>query len=301
MIFKDYYKILGLETNKVNSDEIKIAFREQAKKYHPDVNTGKASTEERFKDINEAYKVLSNASSKRKYDRMWNHHVGRKLANKTYEESKRDKDSVFSDFFNMFFGAPLEENKEEIKTVKKKVPVKGDNIETEINVGIEDAYFGTEKKISLRTVAGKMKTFSVKIPSGIRDGEKIRLLGQGKQGQNGGKNGDMFIKININENEKFKLKGYDIVTDLFLTPWEAALGKRVNVDSIDDTVSLYVPPGIQSGEKVRIPQKGYKDGRGGRGDLIAEVKTVVPKKLTEDERELFEKLKNISEFNPRRK
>lgn len=145
-----------------------------------------------------------------------------------------------------------------------------------------------------------MKTFSVKIPSGIRDGEKIRLLGQGKQGQNGGKNGDMFIRININENNKFKLEGYDIVTDLFLTPWEAALGKRVSIDSIDDTVSLYVPPGIQSGEKVRIPQKGYKDGRGSRGDLIAEVKTVVPKKLTEDEKELFEKLKNISNFNPRR-
>lgn len=145
-----------------------------------------------------------------------------------------------------------------------------------------------------------MKTFSVKIPSGIRDGEKIRLLGQGKQGQNGGRNGDMFIRININENNKFKLEGYDIVTDLFLTPWEAALGKRVSIDSIDDTVSLYVPPGIQSGEKVRIPQKGYKDGRGSRGDLIAEVKTVVPKKLTEDEKELFEKLKNISDFNPRR-
>ncbi len=145
-----------------------------------------------------------------------------------------------------------------------------------------------------------MKTFSVKIPSGIRDGEKIRLLGQGKQGQNGGRNGDMFIRININENNKFKLEGYDIVTDLFLTPWEAALGKRVSIDSIDDTVSLYVPPGIQSGEKVRIPQKGYKDGRGSRGDLIAEVKTVVPKKLTEDEKELFEKLKSISDFNPRR-
>lgn len=110
----------------------------------------------------------------------------------------------------------------------------------------------------------------------------------------------MFIRININENNKFKLEGYDIVTDLFLTPWEAALGKRVSIESIDDTVSLYVPPGIQSGEKVRIPQKGYKDGRGSRGDLIAEVKTVVPKKLTEDEKELFEKLKNISNFNPRR-
>ena len=144
-----------------------------------------------------------------------------------------------------------------------------------------------------------MKTFSVKIPSGIRDGEKVRLLGQGKQGQNGGKNGDMFIKINIQNNDKFRLQGYDIVTDLYLTPWEAALGKRVNIDSIEDPISIYVPPGIQSSEKVKIPQKGYKDGRGSRGDLIAEVKTVVPKKLTEEEKELFEQLKSISKFNPR--
>ena len=144
-----------------------------------------------------------------------------------------------------------------------------------------------------------MKTFSVKIPSGIRDGEKVRLLGQGKQGQNGGKNGDMFIKINIQNNDKFRLQGYDIVTDLYLTPWEAALGKRVNIEAIDDMVSLYVPPGIQSGEKIKIPQKGYKDGRGSRGDLIAEVKTVVPKKLTEEEKELFKQLKSISKFNPR--
>ena len=300
MIFKNYYKILGLETNKVNNEDIKIAFREQAKKYHPDVNGGDYKTEERFKDINEAYRVLSNPSSKRKYDRMWNRHVGSKMK-QDYEESARQNGSVFSDFFNMFFGTSDNENIEEKPKAKskKKTPVKGENVETEIDVGIEDAYYGTEKKISLRTVSGKMKTFSVKIPEGIRDGEKIRLLGQGKSGQNGGKNGDLFIKINIQNNNKFKLEGYDIVTDLFLSPWEAALGKRVNIDAIDDTISLYVPPGIQSGEKVKIPQKGYKDGRGSRGDLIAEVKTVVPKKLSEDEKELFEKLKVISNFNPR--
>jgi curved DNA-binding protein len=98
---------------------------------------------------------------------------------------------------------------------------------------------------------------------------------------------------------KFKLDGYDIITDLYLTPWEAALGKRVSVSSIEDTVSVYVPPGIQSGERIRIPKKGYKDGISSRGDLVAEVKTVVPKKLTDEEKELFEKLKNISNFKPR--
>ena len=144
-----------------------------------------------------------------------------------------------------------------------------------------------------------MKTFSVKIPEGIRNGEKVRLLGQGKPGLNGGKNGDMFIKINIQNSEKFKLQGYDIVTDLFLTPWEAALGKRVNINSIDDTISLYVPPGIQSGEKVKIPGKGYKDGKGGRGELIADVKIMVPKTPTKEEIGIYEKLNEISKFNPR--
>ena len=144
-----------------------------------------------------------------------------------------------------------------------------------------------------------MKTFSVKVPAGIRNGEKIRLLGQGKEGINGGKNGDMFIKINIQNNDKFRLQGYDIVTDLYLTPWEAALGKRVNIDSIEENISLNIPAGTQSGEQIVIPNKGYKDGRGSRGDLIAEVKTVVPKKLTEEEKELFEQLKSISKFNPR--
>ena len=151
MIFKDYYKILGLETSKVSSEEIKIAFREQAKKYHPDVNGGDEKTEERFKDINEAYRVLSTPSSKRKYDRMWNTHIGKKQNKQNYEESKRSKESLFSDFFNMFFGVPDNQPEEKIK-VKKKNPIKGDNIETEINVGIEDAYYGVEKKISLRTV-----------------------------------------------------------------------------------------------------------------------------------------------------
>ena len=116
MVFKDYYKILELENNKVTFSEIKQAYREQAKKYHPDINSENKFSEERFKDINEAYKVLSDTTSRKKYDRMWNSHIGRKK--EKYEESKRDKDSIFSDFFNMFFGSAFQ--KEEIKEKKKK-------------------------------------------------------------------------------------------------------------------------------------------------------------------------------------
>lgn len=303
MIFKDYYKILELETNKVTMDQIKIAYREQAKKYHPDVNIGDNFSEERFKDINEAYRVLSDHVTKRKYDRMWNTHVGNKKKKTEYEESKRSQGSVFSDFFNMFFGNVQSEESDiyENKTNKKKPAIKGENIETAISISIIEAFYGMNKKISLRTVNGKMKTFSIKVPAGIREGEKIRLIGQGKAGQNGGKNGDLFIKIQIEEDNKFKLIGYDLYTDLCLTPSEAALGTRVNLEGIDDTISIYVPAGIESGEKLRIPGKGYKDGNGGRGDLTARIKIMVPKTLTEQEKALYEQLKEISQFNPRNK
>lgn len=299
MIFKDYYKILGLNDNKVSMDEIKQAYREQAKIYHPDVNVGDNISEERFKDINEAYQVLSNSVSKRRYDRMWNTHIGNKRKRQAYEESKRGKDDVFSDFFNMFFGNIKGESEETIKRDRKKSQIRGENIETSISVTIMEAFYGMNKKISLRTVDGKMRTFNIKVPAGIREGEKIRLLGQGKQGQNGGKNGDLFIRIQIEKDGIFELKGYDLYTSLYLTPWEAALGTRVNLEGIDDTVAVYVPAGIESGEKLRIPAKGYKDGKGGRGDLTAIVKIVVPKKLTDEEKALYEKMKEISKFNPR--
>lgn len=298
MIFKDYYKILGLNDNKVKMDEIKQAYREQAKKYHPDVNVGDVASEERFKDINEAYQVLSNGVSKRKYDRMWNTHIGNKRKKQAYQESKRGKDAVFSDFFNMFFGN-VNIEQEDKKKDKKKPQIKGENIETQVQVSIMEAFYGMNKKISLRTVDGKMKTFNIKVPAGIREGEKIRLIGQGKAGQNGGKNGDLFIKIQIEKDNKFELIGYDLYTSLCLTPWEAALGTRVNLEGIDDTIQVYVPAGIESGEKLRLPAKGYKDGKGGRGDLTAIVKIMVPKNITKEEKELYEKMKEISTFNPR--
>lgn len=287
MKYKDYYKLLGLETSRVSIDEIKSAYRAAAKKYHPDLNIGDMLAEERIKDINEAYRILSAPASKRKYDRIWNS----KNNVNNYQKIKG------KNIFNMFLGDIEKSGKENIKN--KNNPIKGENIETEIKVSLEDAFYGLEKKISLRTVEGKMKTFSVKIPEGIRDGEKIRLIGQGKKGNNGGKNGDLFIKIDIEDSKIFKLYGADLCTDLKLSPWEAALGTRVDIKAIDGETKIYIPQGIQSGEKIKIPNKGYKNGKGGRGDLIAEVKIMVPKNLELDEKEMFEKLKEMSRFNPR--
>ena len=293
MIFKDYYKILSLETNRVSSEQIKNAYRLAAKKYHPDVNVQDRLSEEKIKDVNEAYRVLSNPSTKRKYDRMWTSNVGKKK----YEEASRSTGSVFSDFFNMFFGA--NQTEKIVVQKNKKMPINGENIETSIDVGLEESFYGQEKKISLRTVDGKMKVFTITIPAGIRNGEKIRLLRQGKEGINGGKSGDLFIKVNVTNNKKFRLKGNDLYTDLYLTPWEAALGTKAQVSSIDEPTQVYIPEGIQTGEVIRIPGKGYKDGKGGRGDLVAEIKVMVPKKLSSEERNLFENLNKISTFNPR--
>ena len=162
MIFKDYYRILELNSNKVNINQIKESYRELAKKYHPDVNIGNSRAEERFKDINEAYRVLSDTAAKRKYDRMWTNHVGKK---KNAQESKKTEGSIKNDFFQMFFGNLKNEENEEKPKAKKKIPVKGENIETEINVTIEEAFKGLEKKISLRTVNRKNENFHSKSTS----------------------------------------------------------------------------------------------------------------------------------------
>ena len=295
MIFKDYYKILGLNTNKVSMSQIKVAYREQAKKYHPDVNISNKKNEERFKDINEAYRVLSDNSSKRKYDRMWNRNVGRK--NASYEESKRKKGSMFSDFFNMFFGTVEESGNEKNN---KNVASKGENVETEIDISIEDAFRGKDQTIGIRTVEGKLKKFNIQVPAGIQNNEKIRIVGQGKQGKNGGRNGDLFIRVKIKDDERFKLEGYDLKSNLYLTPWEAALSTKVTISGINEDVSVYVPAGIQSGEKIEIENRGYKDGKGGRGKLILDTKIMIPQKLSEEELKLFKKLDKLCSFNPRK-
>ena len=171
MIFKDYYKILGLETNKVSLNDIKIAYKEQAKKYHPDVNGGSRQCEDLVKDINEAYNTLSNSISKRRYDRIWNTNVGRKKRNNAYQ-AKDSKEAIWKMFFGNIFDSETK------KDTKSKSAVKGENIETEINISLEDAFYGNEKQIGLRTVDGKIKNFKISVPPGIQNNEKIRLVGQ---------------------------------------------------------------------------------------------------------------------------
>ena len=299
MIFKDYYKILGLETNKVGTDEIKAAYREQAKKYHPDVNVGVRGAEERFKDINEAYQTLINEQTRKKYDRMWNSKIKRKMAKEQKKEGT--KTTTRNEILSILFG--INNGKVENVTHKEeknaKIPVQGEDVETEIPISVIEGFYGQTKKISLRTVNGKMKNFEVKIPAGIRNGEMIRLIGQGKPGENGGKNGDLLIRINMEKDKKFELVGEDIYTELNISPWEAVLGTKVDIDAIDESIGVFIPQGIETGEEIKIEQKGYKDGKGGRGKFIIRVKIMIPKKISTKEMELYKELKKVSKFNQR--
>ena len=298
MIFKDYYKILGLESPKATIDDIKTAYREQAKKYHPDVNVGNKNAEERFKDINEAYKTLTNQSTKRKYDRIWNSHIGRrKNKAKQNKEQKTTRQELLSVLFGL--NTKKEETDSENSKRKQKTPQQGENVETEIQISVIEGFFGLTKSISLRTVEGKMKTFKVTIPAGIRNGEKIKLMGQGRPGKNGGKNGDLLIKINMSEDKKYKLVGSDIYTTVNICPWEAVLGTKINVDAIDETIGVFIPQGIQTDEEIQIPDKGYRDSKGGRGKFIIRVRIMISKNISEKEKELYKEIKKISKFNPR--
>ena len=291
MIFKNYYKILGLTKNtKSTQEEIKSAYREQAKKYHPDVNGDNKNAEERFKDINEAYRTLSDPIQKKKYDRSWNNYIGKKIQKTKMSE----KEIKVNDIVNMFFGGNISKK----NTDEENVPVKGQNIEIQIDISVKEAFDGTHKKISFNNEKEKNKIIEVYIKPGIKNGEIVRAEGQGKKGKNGGKNGDLLAKINIINNGTYKLINNDIYVNLYITPWDAALGAKLFVNGIDGELSILIPKGTQSGDKIAIPNKGYYMNENERGNLVIITKVVIPKKLSDKEKELFLKLKKISNFNP---
>ena len=290
MIFKNYYKLLGLPNNiKSTSTEIKTAYREQAKKYHPDVNIQNKAAEERFKDINEGYRILSDPIQKRKYDKSWNYYVGRKLQ----KEKLSEKEVRANDIMNMFFGKNISKKSKQTET-----PIKGHNIETKLDISIKEAFEGTKKKISITSIQEKNKNITLTIPAGVKQGQKIRIEGKGKPGTNGGNNGDLIITINIANNGVYQLIENDIIVNLYITPWDAALGGKMTVDGIDGQVSILVPKGTQTGDKISIPNKGYYKEEKQRGNLVVKTEVVIPKKLTDEEKKLFNELKKVSKFNP---
>lgn len=311
MEYKDYYKILGVSKD-ASQEEIKRAYRELAKKYHPDANKNDPAAEKKFKEINEAYEVLKDPEKREKYDAFGSNYNFQNGMNfdpsqfgwrtRTYSSGS----SGFSDFFDMFFGdggidldeifAGFRRNRGPFTfhSFGEGVDSSPHSTELEVEIGIEEAYRGTSRTISVQTQPGISRKLKVKIPAGVMEGDKIRLKGQGSYG------GDLNIIVRIKDEAGFKLDGLDIIKEVPVAPWEAALGEKIQVETLDgQNIVLRLPSGVSSGQKLRIPGRGYRDRNGHRGDLFVMIKIVLPKKMAPQEKELYMKLKEITRWNPR--
>lgn len=309
--YKDYYEILGVEKTD-DQKAIKKAYRKLAREFHPDVNHDPGA-EDRFKEIAEAYEVLGDEEKREQYDNVgrgytagqefrpppgWEHGAGTEYEYRTAGD--------FSDFFEQMFGG---RGGPSFRTEYRRPPMRGADHEAEIEVSLQEAFDGIKRRISLEAsevtpdgqVERHTKTLDVTVPRGSIDGTRIRLKGQGGAGTDGAAAGDLFLRVRVRPDRRFELDGRDLKTRLDVTPWEAALGAKVPLKLMDGkTASLNIEPGARSGSQLRLKGHGMPGrGRKTAGDLIAELRIVAPDKLSDEERELFEKLAETSEFNPR--
>jgi len=302
--YKDYYKILGVERG-ASEKEIKSAYRKLARKYHPDVNPGDKSAEEKFKEISEAHEVLADKEKRAKYDQFGQYweQMGQPGAGGAYgptwdtftfdyggaagqgEAGFRGPEG-FSDFFEMLFGQQRRGGGQ-ATSHRRHAPAKGRNIEAEMEVSLEDAFHGAKKSFSL---AGRK--LEVTIPKGVRDGQKIRLANQGEEGPAG--KGDLLIKIKLRPHPVYERRDDDLHIDVPVDYVTAALGGEVQVPTLTGRVTMKVPKATSGGRVFRLPGQGMpklKDG--GRGNLYAKVRVTIPEAMNDKERELLEQIKRL--------
>jgi curved DNA-binding protein len=324
--YKDYYQTLGVSRN-ASKEEIQKSYRKLARKYHPDVSK-EPEAEARFKEINEAYEVLKDPEKRKKYDQFgsaW------KQASRTgspppgWEGVQFDFGdfaggggrgfrfeggpggfgaSGFSDFFEMLFGGGGGGFRPGAAAGGPGPggprPRAGADQDATITLTLEEAARGGKREITLTDPSGETKTLNVKIPPGVKPGSRIRLSGQGGYGSGGGSRGDLYLKVDLAPHPDLKLRGTDLHATVSITPWEAALGGRAEIPTLNGSATIKIPAGTSSGRKIRLRGKGFPHPEGKAGDLYAELRIVVPDRLSEQERELYEKLKEASEQEPRR-
>jgi curved DNA-binding protein len=313
---QDYYQILGLERH-ATEDDIKQAYRKLARKYHPDISKD-AKGEEKFKEIAEAYATLKDPYKRKEYDDL-----GRKMEEerKQQEARKYEEHSVpptpkqnpykhqsffdnvdFSDIFSS-----LGRDRKAGKQRANKDPVDGLDYEITASVTLEQIFHGEEVDITANipeidpdgTPYQASRTFRVRIPKGAVAGQRLRLSGKGGTGRNGGKQGDLYIVLNVSQHPIYRISGSDLYMDLPLAPWEAVLGSEVKIPTLAGAVELNIKSGTTAGQKLRLPKRGLPSSSGGNGDLFAIVRVVAPKKTTTREQQLYQQLASVSEFNPR--
>ena len=319
--FRDYYEILGVSKD-ASSEEIKKVYRRLARQYHPDLNPGNKEAEEKFKTIGEAYEILSDSSRRSQYDqfsRYWqqNGFAGNKQTpkskgwnNRTNDRSSQDVDpSQFSDFesfVNQVIGvsnrkepksSPGNTTSDPFNTPRTKVaytvntPPRANHrdIEARLTLPLEKAYQGGNERIRLEDG----RSLEVTMPPAMVTGQTIRLRNQGISG------GDLYLKITVDPHPLFKLEGANIFCQVPVTPSEATLGGQVEAPTLDGPVKMTIPPGVRSGQRFRLGNKGYPVENGQRGDQLVEIQILTPKNISPQERELYEKLREIETFKPR--
>ena len=314
--FKDYYATLGI-SREASQDDIKKAFRKLARKHHPDVAKDRPGSEAKFKEINEANEVLSDPEKRKKYDRL-----GANWQNEGFtpppghggaggpDQEFHFGGTGFSDFFEQYFsggsryGFPHEEAPD-FRQAGAPRSRRGSDIEGDILVTLEEAMQGTLRPISLQTrnrLTGQVEThsFQVRIPPGATDGRRIRVPGQGEPGQGGGPAGDLFLRVRHAAHPDFTSEEADILHELDIAPWEAVLGTEIVVPTLDGSIKLRIPAGAENGQKLRARLRGLPKGKsGGRGDFYVILKVQLPSALSDEERQLWEKLRDVSTFQPR--
>ena len=325
MEYVDYYKILGVPRN-ATQEEIQRAYRTRARKFHPDVNKEK-NAEEEFKRVNEANEVLKDPEKRKLYDtygkdwqngaqqqdstgweEMFRHSQGQSGSSRTFRFSSDgsfDGTNGFSDFFHSLFGHDFSRH----DTQWRDYDTPGRSQEADLTVTLREIASGASKSITLQSyeldTAGQAqpttRNFQVKIPRGVTEGSVIRLPGQGEKGSGGGASGDLLLRIHIAPDSRFRVEEYDLHTILTIAPWEATLGDKVEVQTLNGSISLKIPKGSQSGRKLRIRGKGLPKKDGQAGDIIVELQIQVPTSLSKEEEKLYEELAAASSFNPRQK
>lgn len=320
--FKDYYAVLGVSKT-ASQDEIKQAFRKLARKYHPDVNPGDRQAENKFKEVNEAYEVLSDPDKRKKYDQFGQYW---KQAGQGFPGGGAGVDmggfdfgqyANFDDFINELLGrfggaAPKGAGTRQTYSYRTSTganPGGGFNdfgfqdmrgggsqdSEAIIHLNLGEAFSGVEKKLN---VSGEI--INVRIPAGAKTGSRLRVRGKGLGSPLGGQRGDLYLQVELQPHPFFQLEGDNLVCEIPIAPDEAVLGTTVEVPTPDGTTAkVNVPAGIRSGQTLRLRGKGWVSGRGVRGDLLAKIAIATPKDLTPQEREHYEKLSTIRSYNPR--
>lgn len=286
----NYYEMLGVTKN-ASSAEIKKAYRTLAIKYHPDRNLGNKAAEEKFKDINEAYEVLSDQTRRVQYDQSINRknfinktglgNFGRNNTAERVNTENRSRSRVESEDYRPG-------TTKRTRVVNSR-PARRD-IEAKLTLGLDEAYRGGKRKIRLEDG----RSLEVDMPAKMINGQRIRLKGQGIE------EGDLYLKITVARHPFFEIQGENIYCQVPVTPTEAILGSAIEVPTIDGLVKVSVPNGVRSGQRLRLANKGYFDKSGNRGDQLVEIQIFTPKEITEQEKELYEKLRELEEFNPRK-